>query len=113
MVEYMPTPAPPWRVGATFDHHLNGYGIYGSGCRVAVAGYLGGTETAKTNAAHIVKCVNAYTYLVEALETARAQLVTLGGDHHLNEQYDDKIHAAVLAKIDAALNGAVGTGKQP
>jgi hypothetical protein len=40
--------------------------------------------------------------LVKALETARRQLVTLGGDARW-DAYGDKIHSTVLHRIDIAL----------
>jgi hypothetical protein len=46
--------------------------------------------------------------LVKALETAKRQLVTLGGDARW-DAYGDKIHSTVLHRIDIALAKA----KQP
>jgi hypothetical protein len=46
--------------------------------------------------------------LVKALETAKRQLVTLGGDARW-DAYGDKIHSTVLHRIDIAIAKA----KQP
>lgn len=65
-------------------------------------------EQKAANAAHIVRCVNAFPEMVDALTSARTHLITLGGDTRGMEG-GDEIQAAVLDLVDAALARA----KQP
>lgn len=50
-----------YEVGSRFENDLNGYPIVADGRLIAVAKYLGGTETAKKNAELIVAALRAYT----------------------------------------------------
>jgi hypothetical protein len=58
------------------------------------------------NAAFLVRAVNAHDALVAALDAARSQLRTLGGDHRPYADYpdSDRIQGAVLDMIDTALS---------
>ena len=62
-----------------------------------IATMTGNRETAKANAAHIVKCVNSYRELIMALKFAKDQVIY--GDIHNN--HDAKRH--LIEQIDAAL----------
>lgn len=53
--------------------------------------------------AESVKVADDIVRMREALETAKRQLITLGGDREPLNGDSDQIHAAVLDQIDAAL----------
>lgn len=58
---------------------------------------------AKANVDFIIRVANSHSGLLEALKSARRQLVTLGGEHQ-----SDAIQNAVLAEIDAVIAKAEG-----
>lgn len=93
MTDQKPSPSTPWHAGSCFDHSINGYGIYAPGCRVAIAGYLGGTETARANAHFIIKAVNNHDALVKALE----EIEDLGANGATAARLGNIAHAALLS----------------
>jgi hypothetical protein len=65
----------PWWFDDRWDNFCNGCVIDGQGTqRIAAAFYMGGTQAARDNAAHIVRCVNAHDELVAALQAAHSHL---------------------------------------
>jgi len=65
-------------------------------------------DSRKDNASFIVRACNAHDALVSALETARRQLVTLGGEPIQDDEDANQIQAAVLFVVDEAIALAKG-----
>ena len=111
----MPKPTP-WSVKADdrteADRFGNAYEYIGGWDIFAadgteIVGCEGILADDEEQANHIVRAVNAHEGLLDALHTARIQLVTLGGDPG-EDKDGDQIQAAVLNVIDAAIAKAEG-----
>lgn len=105
-----------WSLGSATGHNANTMFYEGEAVaqfyglpmhtRVSEIEVSGRDKEGFERAAFVVRAVNSHEALIKALETARSQLITLGGNPNPEVKDSDKIQAAVLMTVDAALSQA-------
>jgi hypothetical protein len=122
MTEHTPT---PWKAFHTEIRDTSGHEmsvgrmsiLAGAGIRNGkVESYRISDEEAYANAAHIVKCVNAFPDLVKALEDARAALEAIKFAVEASGKLNDRGYISLGIQVNNALDksgGVLGRVKSP
>jgi len=103
----------PWSLAA------NGCHVYDAGgniiASVALDGSWGDVNDREANAAYIVKCVNAFPTMVEALKKCRHELNVIRArdgvpytHYHMKSDVDEQYFSDVIDEAEAALAQAEG-----